>query len=230
MVPRQAHLPQPAVHGKNIGTILNSRQRGLAARPTLDQTKAVTARSAGTAGRGLARVGVEKAASRHLRMLRGPDGKKARRAAESSRSRGPESRVDFTLKAVCTQEWACLCVCIFTGEKKNGRVNRFCRIHVGIGSRLRYRHEKVVYEPGRAWGSISLAARAEGSRRGGRAACLGRPRRRSGACAHFPPLAFQCGCFVCLQWECMIKLSLALKKDSFCTNAVPRPRRWPSGP
>lgn len=117
-VPGQAHLPQPAVHGKNIGTILNSRQRGLAARPTLDQTKAVTARSAGTAGRGLARVGVEKAASRHLRMLRGPDGKKARRAAESSRSRGPERRVDFTLKAVCTQEWACLCVCIFTGEKK----------------------------------------------------------------------------------------------------------------
>lgn len=84
----------------------------------------------GTAGRGLAWVGVEKAASRHLRMLRGPDGKKARRAAESSRSRGPESRVDFTLKAVCSQEWACLCVCIFTGEKKNGRVNRFCRIHV----------------------------------------------------------------------------------------------------
>lgn len=124
-----------------------------------------------------------------------------------------------------------VCVCVFLlKKKKKGRENRFCRIHVGIGSRLRYRHEKVVYEPGCAWGSISLAARAEGSRRGGRAACLGPPRRRSGACAHFPPLAFRCGCFVCLQWECMIKLSLALKKDSFCTNAVPRPRRWPSGP
>lgn len=53
-----------------------------------------------------------------------------------------------------------VCVCVFLlGKKKNGRVNRFCRIHVGIGSRLRYRHEKVVYEPGCAWGSISLAAR-----------------------------------------------------------------------
>lgn len=84
-----------------------------------------------------------------------------------------------------------VCVCVFLlGKKKNGRENRFCRIHVGIGSRLRYRHEKVVYEPGCAWGSISLAARAEGSRRGGRAACLGRPRRRSGACAHFPPPCF----------------------------------------